>query len=135
MSITIGNGKKKKGPSWLGSQSQGMNLGMKLLGGTWGDGWMIVASVKPDLAAAQAGLVLGDAILLINGSTPLWTTAAQQLVETREKGLTLTVLRGARVVLRKEGEKNENEATMAAQDFVRNLASGTVTLTFPLKLR
>lgn len=107
-----------------------LKLGMKLLGGAWARGWVFVASVSDNLAAAKAGILQGDAILEINGAVPLWDTAAQQLVEGRAKGLKLSILRGARVLMCKEGDREDQKLVMSAMDFINDSAEGKVTPLF-----
>jgi hypothetical protein len=137
---------KKAGPKkrqeWRGGKSHDTNLGMKLVGGGWADGWLIVQRVVPNLIAAREGILQGDVVLRINGCTPRWTTAAQQLVEGREVGLELIILRGAKVVLCKEGDKQK--LTLSATGFAEQLTSGklrpllsskTNALTPPLKVK
>ena len=97
-------------------------LGMKLLGGHWANGWMLVAAVKPGLAAAQAGVVEGDAILRINGTRPNWTTAAMQLIEGKEQGVKLELQRDALVIMQTGGKKEQ----MSTAEFVKQSAAGKI---------
>jgi hypothetical protein len=116
-----------------GSAVPQMKLGMALLGGDWANGWVFVGGVKPDLAAAQAGIIKGDAILAINGRKPQWATASQQLVRGREQGLELSILRNAQVIMHKEGEHDDKRVIMSAIEFCEQSSEGKMNALFKKK--